>query len=127
MLDAHIGGGEPLAPGVGPGGLLQQWQLCDVVGCQLVGGCDQHRAADGDRGLGHQIVRLGTRPVAVAEVDSGVEFGIGKQERPCAVSQVDGNLRMLAQEVTEPWQQPLGAERGDQGQLQRGGALVAHD
>ena len=67
-----------------------------------------------------------TGPVAITEIDGGIEFGIGEQERPRTVGHIDGDLRMLAQEVTEPRQQPLGTEGGDQGQLQGGGALITH-
>ena len=33
-------------------------------------------------------------PVGVAEIDGGVQLGIGKQKRPGAVGQVDGDVRV---------------------------------
>lgn len=69
---------------------------------------------------------LGTRPVGVAEVNRGIEFGVGKQEWPSAVGQVDGHFRVLELEILEPWQQPLRAEGRDDCELDDVGALLAH-
>ena len=104
VLNTHVGGGKPLAPGVGAGGLLQQRQAGDGVWREFTGWRNQRRAADRNRCFGHQVVGLGAGPVAIAEVNGRIKLCISKQERPRAVGQVDRDLRMLAEKVTEPWQ-----------------------
>ena len=89
---------EPLAPGVGAGALLQQRQVGDLFGAELALAVEQGRAAHRQEVFLHQEVGLGAGPVGVAEIDGGVQLGVGKQKRPGAVGQVDGDVRVQALE-----------------------------
>ncbi|MNT46248.1 hypothetical protein D3C72_1828780 [compost metagenome] len=71
-------------------------------------------------------MRGGARPVAVAKINRGIELGIGEQERPGTVGQVDRDLRVQALEILQAWQQPLGAEGRHHRQFDAHGALLAH-
>ncbi|MNN23305.1 hypothetical protein D3C81_1366980 [compost metagenome] len=125
-LDLQAERAEPLPPGVGAGALLQQRQGGELLGVQAIERGDQRRTAHRHRVLAHQEAGLGARPVAVAEVQRGVELGVGEQERPGAVGQVDGDLGVPALEVLEARQQPLGGEGRHHRQLEAGAALLAH-
>ncbi len=124
--DVQSLGVKPLAPSVGPGALLHQRQPGDLLGAQRSTPAQQLRAAHRHRILAHQEMRDGTRPVGVAEVQRGVELGVGEEERAGAVGQVDRDLRVQPLETLEPRQQPLGAEGRHHRQFDRAAALVPH-
>ncbi|MCY1444342.1 hypothetical protein D9M71_608090 [compost metagenome] len=69
---------------------------------------------------------MSTGPIGITEIDGGIERGVGKQERPGAVGQVDRDFRMTLLKVLEPGQQPLGAKGRNHGELNDVGTLLAH-
>ncbi len=118
---------EPLPPGVGPGGLLQQRQFGQFACFQAVATFKKGGAADRHGVFTHQPMRLGAGPVGIAKVDRGIEVGVGKQERAGAVGQVDRDVGVLVLEVLQARQQPLSSEGRHHGELDGVGTLLAHD
>ncbi|PAV71447.1 hypothetical protein WR25_10199 [Diploscapter pachys] len=95
-FDAHPQAVEPLSPGIGAGGLLQQRQAGNALGVEAGLPFQQGRAAHRHGVLAHQSVGLGARPVGVAEVNGGIEGRVGKQEGAGAVGQFDHIGALLA-------------------------------
>ena len=107
--------------------MLQQREVGDVLGLSQRRLRRQHRRCNQDDFTACQVVGLGTRPAAVAEQDGAVQIFALEVVTLCVRHIVQFNVRMLALELWQPWNQPFGAKGRQGGEVQGAAAVAAGD
>ena len=113
---------QPAAPVTGAALELQEGE-----GQGLGWGGERRCEAGGGDGLDilvHQFEISGTGPVLATVMDGGIEIGGGEVEGFQAGGQVDGHLGVQAGKGGEAGGQPVHAERGQDGEVQRAAGRV---
>ena len=117
--------GEPLAPRIRPGRLLQQGVMLELRRAQRAARPDQRGTAHRNQVFPHQGARLDPGPGRVAAIDGGIEFGFVEQERTGAGCHIERDVGMAALERSQPRHQPAGGEGRHHGQLQAAAQATA--